>query len=122
VKEVIMTMTMVKRTVVGILMMALIVGTRPVAAADTAEGRVGAYQTASWSVWVSAGWHTVTVVGDHDTDLDLYVYNAAGQRVAADDDPTDICVGRFFMPRGGYIQVRVRNLGSVYNEYVIDVD
>jgi len=85
---------------------------------DVTVSRVGAHSTETWTVWVSAGWHQVRVIGDHDTDLDLYVY-AAGQLLAGDDDSTDYCVAQFFMPYSGYVQIRVRNLGSVYNEYEI---
>lgn len=63
----------------------------------------------------------MTVVGDGDTDLDLYVDSAGGRRLAVDDEQTDYCVGEFYMRRSGYIEIRIRNLGRVYNEYRIIV-
>jgi hypothetical protein len=112
-----MTMTWIKRLTVGFLMVVLLAGAQPAWAESGTVSRVRAYQTDSWRVWVSSGWHEVTVDGDRDTDLDLYVYNTAGQMLASDDDETDYCVGSFYMARGGYIEVRIRNLGPVYNEY-----
>jgi hypothetical protein len=120
VKEVIMTMTM-KRTVVGILMVALMSGAQALRASDSTVSRVRAYQMDSWRIWVSAGWHRVTVDGDGDTDLDLYVRAADGHLLDSDDDETDFCVTSFFMARGGYIEIYVRNLGRVSNEYELTV-
>src|SRR4051794_4605450 len=34
----------------------------------------------------------VAVVGDHDTDLDLYVLDVFGNIVAQDNDGTDVCL------------------------------
>ena len=117
-----MTMTGIKRTVMGVLTVAVLMTAGQTAAAQSGTvSRVRGYQTDTWSVWVSAGWHRVVVDGDGDTDLDLYVLDAAGRRLATDDDATDYCVGSFYMPRTGYIEIRIRNLGSVYNEYEITV-
>jgi hypothetical protein len=82
--------------------------------------RVGAYGSESWRVWGNAGdTITVTVDGDGDTDLDLYVLDGNGRVIVSDEDATDYCVVRFTVTRSGYFTVKVRNLGSVYNEYRI---
>ena len=69
----------------------------------------------------------VRVVGDGDTDLDLFVYrvllDANGdvqqeELVARHDDYTDNCVVQFFNARRTSYVVVVKNLGDVYNEYV----
>lgn len=131
-----MTMTRLTKVTMGVLTVALLAATpasaqgRRVAqdpgqdgrydqqrAPGNLTGQVGARDTDIWRVWVPAGRHSVIVIGDGDTDLDLYVDNASGHRLAVDDDETDYCVGEFYMRRGGYIEIRIRNLGRVYNEY-----
>jgi hypothetical protein len=61
----------------------------------------------------------VFVSGDGDTDLDLYVYDERGNRVASDDDGTDQCLARWVPRAGGVFRVEVVNRGSVYNDYSI---
>jgi len=61
----------------------------------------------------------IAVIGDGDTDLDLYVYDANGNLVAYDEDYTDRCyvsfVPRYTLP----FIIRVVNRGRVYNQFVI---
>lgn len=83
--------------------------------------RVRAYQTDHVRVWLSAGRHEVRVRGDGDTDLDLYVRDHSGRTLAVDEGVTDYCRGSFFLRRGGYVEIRVRNLGRVYNQYELVV-
>ncbi len=116
-----MAMTAMRRVTVGLLMVAVLAAGQTASAQGARVSRVATFQADSWSVWVSAGWHRVVVDGDGDTDLDLYVTDTAGNRLAVDDDETDYCVGRFYMRSAGYIQIRIRNLGDVYNEYQISV-
>ena len=59
----------------------------------------------------------ITVAGDGDTDLDLYVYDEFGNLIASDDDNTDYCVVSWTPRFTGPFTVRVVNRGSVYNEY-----
>jgi hypothetical protein len=118
-----MTMTsMLKRVAAGVLMVGMLVAAAQPAAAQSARTtRVQAFSTDTLTVWVSAGWHQVIVDGDGDTDLDLFVYNSFGRLLDFDDDGTDYCVTSFFMARAGYVTLRVQNLGSVYNQYRIEV-
>lgn len=59
----------------------------------------------------------VTVQGDGDTDLDLYVYDENGNLIAKDDDNTDDCVATFTPRWTGRFYIVVVNRGSVYNTY-----
>ena len=59
----------------------------------------------------------VVVEGDGDTDLDCWLYDAAGRLVSSDTDLTDVCV--LPAPGIGTHQVVIRNFGNVYNDYTI---
>lgn len=61
----------------------------------------------------------VAVIGDGDTDLDLYVYDENGNAIASDTDGTDRCVVEWVPRWTGTFTVRIANLGNVYNEYVL---
>jgi hypothetical protein len=61
----------------------------------------------------------ITVSGDGDTDLDLYVYDENGYLIASDTDLTDQCVVSFTPLWTGSFTIKVRNLGSVWNAYTV---
>ena len=61
----------------------------------------------------------VTVVGDGDTDLDLYVYDQNGTLIDKDVDYTDNCVCTFVPRWTGLFVIKIVNRGSVYNRYVL---
>ena len=61
----------------------------------------------------------VTVIGDGDTDLDLYVYDANGNLIDSDTDYTDNCVCTWEPRWTGTFTIKVVNRGNVYNKYVI---
>jgi hypothetical protein len=61
----------------------------------------------------------VTVSGDGDTDLDLYVYDSNGNLVASDDDGTDQCIATWTPRWTGRFYIHVKNRGEVYNRYVL---
>jgi hypothetical protein len=61
----------------------------------------------------------VVIMGDGDTDLDLFVYDENGNLVASDTDETDFGVCRWTPNWTGEFTVVVTNLGSVYNEFDI---
>lgn len=61
----------------------------------------------------------VTVIGDGDTDLDLYVYDANGNLIDSDTDYTDNCVCTWEPRWTGTFTIKVVNRGNVYNRYVI---
>ena len=59
----------------------------------------------------------IYVSGDGDSDLDLFVYDEAGQLVASATGPRDECVVRWQPERQGRFRVEVRNLGGASNWY-----
>ena len=61
----------------------------------------------------------VSVSGDRDTDLDLYVYDEFGNLIASDTDLSDQCVVGFTPRWTGKFVIRVVNRGGVYNRYTI---
>jgi hypothetical protein len=72
---------------------------------------------------VSGRWATISVSGDGDTDLDLYVYDSYGRLVGYDDGPSDDCLVRFYPLFTGKFTVKIVNRShSLANQYVIDVD
>ena len=61
----------------------------------------------------------VLVIGDGDTDLDLYVYDSNGNLICKDDDYTDDCYCRWTPKWTGTFRIEIKNRGSVYNKYLI---
>jgi hypothetical protein len=61
---------------------------------------------------------SIRVDGDGDTDLDCYVYSG-GALVAIDDDYTDYCILDWYQRSTGPVRLEIRNLGRVYNQYVL---
>lgn len=61
----------------------------------------------------------VAVVGDGDTDLDLYVYDANGNLIGSDIDYTDACYVRWVPAWTGRFTIKIMNRGSVYNHAVV---
>lgn len=61
----------------------------------------------------------VTVIGDGDTDLDLYVYDENGNLIDKDVDYSDDCVVTFTPRWTGVFVIKVVNRGNVYNSYVM---
>ncbi len=61
----------------------------------------------------------VMVIGDGDTDLDLYVYDENGNLIDSDTDYTDDCLCAFHPRWTGNFRIKIVNRGSVYNRYVL---
>jgi hypothetical protein len=61
----------------------------------------------------------VAVIGDGDTDLDLYVYDENGNFIAQDTNNTDVCYISFTPKWQGSFRVVVKNVGALYNDYVL---
>jgi hypothetical protein len=59
----------------------------------------------------------IYVVGDGDTDLDLFVYDENDNLVCSDEDETDAMLCEWTPRRTGTFRVEIVNLGGVYNEY-----
>lgn len=65
----------------------------------------------------------VLIVGDHDNDLDLYVYNSSGELVGYDDDNTDRCYTSFYPQYQGTYKIVVKNRGKVvYSNYTLSTN
>src|SRR5262245_23227666 len=69
-------------------------------------------------VFLGGRFARVEIIGDGDTDLDLYVYDAASNLVAKDDDNRDYCIATWTPTRTQAYTIVVVNLGDVYNKYV----
>lgn len=61
----------------------------------------------------------VAVTGDHDTDLDLYIYDQNNNLIAYDEDYTDNCIVTFTPSWTGRFYMKVVNRGSVYNNFAL---
>jgi hypothetical protein len=61
----------------------------------------------------------VTVTGDGDSDLDLYVRDEFGNLVAFDDGSTDLCIVRFCPRWTGWFTLSVVNRGLYPNLYTL---
>jgi hypothetical protein len=64
----------------------------------------------------------VAIIGDGDTDLDLYVYDENGNLIDSDMDYTDDCYVSFRPKWTGTFKVVVKNRGSIYNDYMLMVN
>src|SRR5688572_10990738 len=104
------------------MVLALVIVTVATGTAWAAAGqlaRVQGHSTASWELNGNVGEViTITLYGDGDTDLDLFVY--AGDRlVVSDTGSSDLARVTFTVTRSGLFVVKVKNLGAVYNDYTI---
>ena len=94
----------------------------PAGGGPTAGLRVPAKGSDTHQVYLRKGVRvSITARGDGDTDIDLYVYNPEGRLVAKDDDTTDICIVNFTPEETGQYQLKIVNLGNVYNEYKLEI-
>lgn len=91
-----------------------------VGGASTTYERVNANSTDVYQInFVGDRRAEIVVVGDGDTDLDLYVYDSNGNLIVSDTDYSDNCYVTWTPLWTGRFTVRVKNLGGVYNNYVI---
>ena len=82
--------------------------------------RVNAKDTNSHVVRFNAGeLAKIRVLGDGDTDLDLYVYDENGNLIERDDDYTDNCYVSWKPKWTGSFTIRIVNRGIVYNRYML---
>lgn len=64
----------------------------------------------------------VTVNGDDDTDLDLYIYDSNMNLITKDIDYLDYCICTWTPRWTGKFYIKIVNLGNVYNEYVLQTN
>lgn len=85
--------------------------------------RVLSNSTDTWEISFRGGERgSIRVDGDGDTDLDCYVYNSSGTLVAYDNDLTDYCVLDWYQSSAGTVRLEIKNLGSVYNQYILSTN
>lgn len=85
-----------------------------------AADKVLAHDTDAYKITFEGGETAQVVVsGDGDTDLDLFVYDQNGNLVVSDTDTGDDCLVEWKPVWTGPFTVKVKNLGGVYNEYVL---
>lgn len=61
----------------------------------------------------------VGIIGDGDTDLDLYVYDENGNIIESDENYSGDCYVSWIPRRTGTFLVKVVNRGKVYNNYTL---
>jgi hypothetical protein len=61
----------------------------------------------------------VAIIGDGDTDLDLFIYDENDNLIGENTDLTDRCSVEWTPSWTGKFSIKIKNLGSVYNEYVL---
>jgi len=61
----------------------------------------------------------IVVIGDGDTDLDLYIYDSNGNMIASDYDYTDRCYVSWVPLWTGRYTVKIMNRGPILNNYYL---
>lgn len=102
----------------------MVVGTTAIAGRVGGAGSdndiVEAYSTSTYYIdFYGSEWAEVSVIGDGDTDLDVFVYDMHGNLVAQDIGYTDRCFVDWYPRRRGTYRIEVQNLGSVWNRYTL---
>ncbi len=64
---------------------------------------------------------SVLVIGDGDTDLDLFIYDDNDNFITSDTDSGDTCLAQWTPRRTGKFKVKIKNYGNVYNRYTLYV-
>jgi hypothetical protein len=111
-------------TFAALLSVASLVGSAQAASApavpDWKVDRVSAHSTNLFNVQIWEGETTeIQINGDGDTDLDLIVYDGRGREVGRSDSYSDSESVSITAAYNDVLTVKVINLGSVYNEFVI---
>ena len=89
-------------------------------AGDTIEDIIYANSTVTYTMYCQAGVESsVLVIGDGDTDLDLYIYDENGNLVDSTTDEWDIGLCEWTPRRSGTFTIKIHNRGDVYNRCTI---
>jgi len=107
--------------------MAVVLALTVTAQADSLGGRsvrtvvIPGNSTDTWTVTFVAGERaSVAIVGDGDTDLDLYVFDEFGNRITWSDGPTDREACTWVPRRTGPFKIKVVNRSrTIANRYAI---
>lgn len=113
----------INRRATGALLFVLAIGiTAPTLAQIRRGSRVEALSIDTWTMWIGRGETRVIVAGNGNTDLDCFVSDKASSRLlGVDDDGTDYCVVDFMKDSGGNVEIRIENLGRVWNRYELTI-
>jgi hypothetical protein len=104
----------------GLLSMSDVASAAPRGGAGCQMETVRAHSTDTFNVTFYASQLAgVTVIGDGDTDLDVYIYDEFGNLIGSDTDHSDNCVVMWTPRWTGRFAIKVVNRGSVYNRYQI---
>lgn len=111
----------------SMLMMALLLigATEPIVApaADCQLENAYAYETVIHTAYFGFGEIAqVSVIGDGDTNLDVYVYDPFGTHVAYDNDASDISFLSWWAMSSGRYTIKVTNRGFLTNQYQLCAD
>ena len=86
--------------------------------AATHRDRVLARDTDTYALKFNGGERAAVLVnGDHDTDLDLYIYDENGNSICNDQDSTDVMFCEWYPKWTGTFYVKIKNRGSISNIY-----
>ncbi len=89
---------------------------------DSTIGTVGPGGTRVYTVTANPGAiASIVVIGNGNTDLDLFVYDACGRLLGSDTDASDNCLVIVRVPCNGRLQVEIENLGSCCNRFALIV-
>ena len=92
----------------------------PASSVSTHTDIVKARHTDTYNVYFVGGVEAeVAVIGDGDTDLDLYIYDENGNLIVSDTDSTDDCYVSWTPKWSGYFKIKIKNLGYVSNCYTL---
>ena len=110
----------------GILSLALLLTiTALPASADAGvvhDDRVNARTTDVYTFTFQAGvQYDISILGDGDTDLDLFLYDENGNLIDSDTGPTDAANVQVTPRWTGSFTLRIKNLGSVWNAYRLSI-
>jgi hypothetical protein len=64
----------------------------------------------------------VLIIGDGDTDLDLFVYDENGNLIVSDTGSSDVCHCQWNPRWTGVFRIEVHNLGDVWNAYTLETN
>lgn len=82
--------------------------------------RIMAHAADTYTVRFRGGEYAeIAVIGDGDCDLDLYVYDENGNLIDSDTDRSDRCLVSFTPRWTGEFFIKIKNLDSVYADYIL---
>ena len=111
---------MLKKTTAVALAAMLALGAMSTASAGRTDDRVNARASRYFTQETTPGTQLViSLVGDGDTDLDLFVRNRFGNTICSRTGETDRETCRISVNGDGPFRIEVRNLGHVYNEFTL---